>query len=345
MENNEDPITKAHKLIEKDGAKGWNMAKEALLHQETDDLQLKQALEYLTLIPDFFRPAMVSYCCRAVGGDPEVSIPTGASLVLLAKAIGIHDSIMDKMKKRNGQATTFGKFGEEIALVLSDILLFKGFTLLRKNLEMGIPPSTIIKILETIDHVWFEQSEGEILEFRLQRSLDISPEEYLILIKKKAAELEAITRIGGILGCGSQTEIDALGEIGRILGIISLLREEIIDMLEFNALKHRIRYESLPLPVIYAAQRADIKSEILSITSKRKLTVADMKRLLRIVDEAEGISQTAYQINEKAKQAEQHLNLLKVKIEEFKIIIKSLLIHPSEWKPLLESTHANSMLV
>jgi geranylgeranyl pyrophosphate synthase len=338
-------LTNFQRIIKRDGKEGWNLAKKSLLSQETTDLQIKQALSYLTLIPDFFRPAFISYCCKAVGGDPKVTVPTGASIVLLAKAIGIHDSIIDNMKRRNGQVTAFGKFGRDLALVLSDILLFKGFTLLRKNLEIGIPSSTLAKILETIDRIWFEQSEGEILDVKLRQSLNISPEEYLTLIKKKASELEAIARIGGILGGGSHIEIDALGKIGRILGIMSLLRDEIIDMLEFNILKHRIKYESLPLPVIYAAQKANVKSEIHSIMSKKKLTITDMKKLSRTVDEAAGISQTASHIFKEAKRAENYLSLFKVKVEEFKILIDSLLIYPSEWKPLLEPTQSNSKLV
>jgi len=337
MKNLEEPIVKVQRMLEKDGAKGWNMAKEVLLKQKTDNPQLKQALAYLTLIPDYFRPAIVSYCCEAVGGEPEITVPTGASLVLLAKAIGIHDDIVDKTKKRDGHVTTFGKFGKNVALVLSDVLLFKGFTLLRKNLEIGIPPYIMVKILETIDHVWFEQCEGAVSEFELQRNLDLSPKEYLAIIRKKASELEAITRIGGILGRGSKSEIDTLGKIGRILGMMSLLREEIIDVLEFSALRHRIKFESLPLPIIYAAQKTSVKSKIFSIISKRKFTVMDMEKLLQIVEEAGGISQTAYQIVRKAKYIKQYLNLLKISMNKFEMITESLLLYPEDWKTVLKS--------
>jgi len=337
MKNLEEPMVKVQRMLENDGAKGWNMAKEVLLKQETDNPKLKEALAYLTLIPDYFRPAIVSYCCEAVGGDPEITVPTGASLVLLAKAIGIHDDIIDKTKKRDGHVTTFGKFGKDVALVLSDVLLFKGFTLLRKNLEIGIPSYTMVKILETIDHVWFEQCEGAISEFELQKNLDLSPEEYLAIIGKKASELEAITRIGGILGRGSQSEIDTLGKIGRILGMMSLLRDEIIDMLEFNVLKHRVMCESLPLPVIYAVQKADVRSEVISLTSKRNLTIKDMQKLSKIVDKAEGIKQTAYEIIRKANQAKRYLKLLKLEVAELKTLIDYHVIYPADWKLVLDS--------
>jgi geranylgeranyl pyrophosphate synthase len=337
MKNLEEPIVKVQRMLEKDGAKGWNMAKEAIMKQETDNPQLKQALAYLTLIPDYFRPAIVSYCCEAVGGEPEITVPTSASLVLLAKAIGMHDDIIDKTRKRDGHVTTFGKFGKDVALVLSDFLLFKGFTLLRKNLEIGIPSYTMVKILETIDHVWFEQCEGAVSEFEWQRNLDLSPEEYLTIIQKKASELEAITRIGGILGRGSQSEIDTLGKIGRILGMISLLRDEIIDMLEFNVLKHRIMYGSFPLPVIYAGQKADIRPEVISLTSKRKPTIKDMQRLSKIVDKAGGMEQTAYEIIKKANQAKLHLRSLGKEVSKFQILIDSHVMYPADWKPVLQS--------
>jgi|YelNatPaOPRAMG01_1025707.scaffolds.fasta_scaffold11218_7 geranylgeranyl pyrophosphate synthase len=309
MKNLEEPIVKVQRMLEKDGAKGWNMAKEAIMKQETDNPQLKQALAYLTLIPDYFRPAIVSYCCEAVGGEPEITVPTGASLVLLAKAIGIHDDIIDNVKRRNEHATAYGKFGKEVALILSDILLFKGFTLMRKNLEIGVPPKTLSKILETIDQIWcIEQSESEILEYQSRTKIDVPPEECLTKLKKRASEFEAITRIGAILGKATKKELESLAFYGRSIGMISILRDELSDMLDFDVLRHRIKKESLPLPIIHVLQKAEVRQKLVYLVSQRKSRKMDLVETLKTVDAFGGIDYVAELINGIADEALYHIS-------------------------------------
>ncbi|MEM2517934.1 MAG: polyprenyl synthetase family protein [Candidatus Bathyarchaeia archaeon] len=331
----EPTIEDVQRIVEKDGAKGWNMAKEVLLKQETDNPQLKQALNYLTLIPDYYRPAIVSYCCEAVGGEPETTIPTAASLILLAKAIGIHDDIIDNVRRRKRHITAFGKFGKEIALILSDILIFKGFTLLRKNLEIGVSPETLNKILETVDQVWFEQSESEILEHQFRAKMDILPEECLTKIRKRAAEFEAITRIGAILGRAAERDIESLATYGRCLGTAAILRDEIIDMLDLEVLKHRIKRESLPLPLIYALSKVDVKSNLILLISQKKIRKSDLIEVAKIVDSFDGMRYVAKIIDRMVDDA--NASIKRYKKPKLSLLIKSLRIHPHDWKVVLEA--------
>jgi len=298
-------------MVEIDGAKGWNMAKEILLRQETDNAQLKQALAYLTLIPDYFRPALVAYCCEAVGGDPEITVPTGASLVLLAKAIGIHDDIIDNVRKRGRHITTYGKFGKEIALILSDVLLFKGFTLMRKNLEIGVQSETMSKIFESIDQIWFEQSESEVLECQFRAKTDVLPEECLIKLRKRASEVEAITRIGAILGRASEKEVESLAAYGRSIGMASILREELVDMLELDVLKNRLKRESLPLPVVYVLQKAEARQKLIPLISQRKHTKSKLMEIVKTVNEFGGTNLTLKLLNETVDDILLHISTFK----------------------------------
>ncbi|NWF87746.1 polyprenyl synthetase family protein [Candidatus Bathyarchaeota archaeon] len=327
----------AKKLIGKEGAKGWNLAKETLLEQETRNSQLKEALNYIAELPEFFRPAIVSLCCKAVGGKSENTIPCGASFIMLGKAIGIHDDIIDNLRIRNKRLTFFGKFGKEIALIISDILVFKAFTLMRKNTEFGISQQTNAKILQTIDKFWFEQGESEILELQSRKKLEIMPQESLAKIKMRASELEAITRIGGILGNGSKKEIEALGVYGRLLGTASILRDELIDMLEPDVLSHRIQYESLPLPLNYAMQKLESKAALTSAILKKRLTKADLYKISKVVDEAQGIKYVADLISKTANEARSQLEMFKDKKDELQLLTASLVIKPNDWKTALSS--------
>jgi geranylgeranyl pyrophosphate synthase len=271
-----------------------------------------------------------------VGGDPKTTVPCGASLILLSKAIGIHDDMIDNLKVRNKRLTFFGKFGKEIALILSDVLLFKGFTLIRKTFEIGVPQKSVIEILETINCVWFEQAESEILELKSRKQINVSLKECLAKIKMRASEFEAMTRIGGILGGGSKKEIEALGNYGRLLGTSSLLRDELIDMLEFDTLRRRIRNESLPLPLVYALQNTKFRSEIISLISKHKLSRNDMQRISITSDKAGGLDHVAERIAKMTRKASFYIKMFQNR-ELLQLLSTSLCINREEWQQAIYS--------
>ncbi|MDH5448512.1 MAG: polyprenyl synthetase family protein [Candidatus Bathyarchaeota archaeon] len=339
-ETGEELLNKTDKLCEKEGREGWKLAQETMLKEKTSSSELEEAIKYVMLDykPDYFRPALLSLCSKAVGGTSEVTISTAASLVLFGRAIGIHDDIIDKSRTKNRRPTVLGKFGKELALVLSDVLFFKGFTLLRKTIRSGIPPEKIIAILSTIERIWFEQSESEVLELRSRRQIDITPEECLAKIRMRASELEAVTRIGGILGCGSQGEVNILGMFGRLFGIMSMLRDEIIDVLELDVLRHRIRQESLPLPLVYTLQDPKARPEIISIISKKRLTAMDLQRISKASDDRRGLNYVAELITKMAEEACSYVELLQNKNKKLKLLITSTTINPRDWKPVFQAT-------
>jgi geranylgeranyl pyrophosphate synthase len=287
-------------------------------------------------VPDYFRPAITSLCSKAVGGNSECTVPCGASLVFLGKAIGIHDDIVDNLKTRNKRPTLYGKFGKEIALIISDILMFKAFTLIRNNAEIGVPQETTAKILETIDTFWFEQGESEILELQARRKMNVPLQQCLAKIKMRASELETITRIGGILGNGSKREVEALGKYGRLLGMASIFRDELIDMLESDTLLHRIKNESLPLPLVYALLDSRAHSKVASILSKKQISNNDVLTISKIADNIGGISYVAEQIQKAVKKASYHVSPFGSRSKDLVTISNALLMRSEEWKPALQ---------
>jgi len=308
-----DLFQKTKKLLEKEGKKGWRLAQETLMKQNTSNAELGEAIKYIMLTspPDYFRPALLSFCSRAVGGTQDTTIPIAASMVLFARAIGIHDDIIDRSKRKNQHTTVFGKFGRDTALILADILLMKGYTQLRNLLFLNIPRERIVRVLDVVDTVWFEQSEGGINEIQDRGKTNISPQKCLKKIRMIASETEAITKIGSILGAGSSKETEKLGEYGRLLSVAYILRNELIDMLDLKALRHRIRHESLPLPLIYAFQDSLAKPKLLSLISQKKLTPGILKQILQAVSNVGGMEYGAKIIEGTVNDACSCINMLK----------------------------------
>ncbi len=331
----EELFESARKLCEKEGGEGWKLAQKTMLQEKACNQGLQEAIEYAMLEykPDYFRPALLSFCCKAVGGNVTDTVPIGAALTLFAWAIGIHDDIIDQSKTKNGRPTIPGKFGKDLALILSDVLLFKGFTLLRKTLKSKVPVDKVVKILETVEEIWFEQSEGEALEIQHRGATDVTPDECLRKIRMRASEIEACTRVGGILGGGTSAQIDQLGEYGRLVGMMGILRNEVIDMLEMDVLKHRIRTESLPLPVVYALQNPATKRKLSPLITKSRLAKEDLKDISELSDAAKGIENVASLIHKMSKEARSYAKSLKS--AELNLVAAPFLMSPKEWRTLL----------
>ena len=339
-ENEFEAWKQLNKFLEKEGKKGWNLAQETMLKEKPSSQTLEAAMRHIMFKspPDYFRPALLSLCSKAVGGSSEITIPAGASLVLIARAIGIHDDIIDQSKTKGKHTTVLGQFGRDIALILSDILLFKAFTLLRKTLDLVIPTERVVAVLKTIEKIWFEQSEGEILEISSRGKTNITFEKCLAKIEKRASEMEAITRIGAILGRGSRSEIEALGRYGRLLGMAAILRDELIDMLDFKALRHRIKKESSPAPLVYALQNRQARSKLVYLMSGKRLKTDSLREISRISDHARGMEIVAALIEKLVNEAYSYVNMLgnKNTLKQFEILIKMLPIHPEDWRPILQ---------
>lgn len=316
------------------GTKGWNFTKQVLKNHKTESKELRQALDYLTEQPDYFRSAMIALCCEAVGDNSEKPLlVASAATSLLGRAAGIHDDIIDQLVRRKERFTALGKFGMETSLILGDLLIVKAFTLLKQLVDSGARPTLVSEILETIDNYWLtRQSEGEIAEIRSRGKVRITTKDCLKKIRKRASEMEAITRIGAILGSATRTQIDIIGFYGRSIGITSLLRDEFIDMLEPDVLKHRLHYESLPLPLVCSLKDSKSKQIITRLVSKDDLTTQQVLNLRRIAIDTGGFDFTAQRINTEVRKAVTSLNQITKRKEELILIANSLRLDPTEYK-------------
>jgi geranylgeranyl pyrophosphate synthase len=129
-----------------------------------------------------------------------------------------------------------------------------------------------------------EICEAEFMGTLCRKNLDTKLEICENILWKAMAEIEACTRIGGILGNGSEDEVRALAEFGRRLGFTYRLRDEMSDSLnkEIN-LPHRLEFESVPLPLLFAAKSSRQNYQrIQSIIQKSQFAEKDIRKLLEI---------------------------------------------------------------
>jgi geranylgeranyl pyrophosphate synthase len=123
---------------------------------------------------------------------------------------------------------------------------------------------------------------GHALEIGLKKKSSISPENYLRITEMKAASIEGDMYLGALFGGGKDADVEILAKIGRILGILATLRDDLIDVFDIEELFQRISTKDLPLPLLFAMREREAKRKIKAIISKDDMTEDDISKLVDI---------------------------------------------------------------
>jgi geranylgeranyl pyrophosphate synthase len=148
-----------------------------------------------------------------------------------------------------------------------------------------------MRIVELIKNGSFELGASAFEEFKLIRNFNITPEQYLKIVRMKAADVESYTKIGAIIGCDDEQKISAFGELGRLIGMVAILRDDIEDTFDDKfELRSRILNESLPLPIVFSLSSPKLVPALQSFYSS--LSDDALDKILEIVEESKGFEKT-----------------------------------------------------
>ena len=178
--------------------------------------------------------------------------------------------------------TVYGKFGSSIALLAGDALLIQGANLLHKECET-LTQQQRNMIFDLVSEALFEISKAEAKEVKIRNKPDLSPKEIFELIELKAVVPALHCKVGAILGQGTDQAIESLGNYGRIYGIVALMLEEFMDLMDYDELQNRIKHEYLPLPVLCASQNAELKGKINGLIKNASFNEASKDELAELI--------------------------------------------------------------
>ncbi len=277
--------------LRKRSRKGLEFAKTTILSQKIEHEQVRQALKYYVgYWDDFTHPGFFSIGCEAVGGDANAAVPVQAALALTAAAFDIHDDIIDGSCSKHGVPSVFGRFGKDITLLLGNAFIVCGFALLGESLG-ELSNEKRRDIFASLNSAWFEVGNAHALELDLRGRIEGVADQYMRVVKMKAASIEVDMRVGAVVGGGGDEDFDVLSRFGRILGILATLREEFIDMFEIEELNQRIQGKYFPVPIVYAMQDVDSRAVVGELVAKGRLTGEDIDILLDVVLESKSVEQ------------------------------------------------------
>jgi len=108
--------------------------------------------------------------------------------------------------------------------------------------------------------------------------------------------------------------------------MLIILRDDLIDMIDFEEAVHRFKKESLPLPILYALQNPKTKSTLSSILLKKTITKRDAKTVLQITNKEGEFGRVEKFMQELAKTACSYIENLKQNKAALTNLVKGMLL-------------------
>ena len=168
------------------------------------------------------RPIILLLATECVGKIDENTLSGACAIELLHTESVIHDDIIDNETKRRQKDPFHIKFGYNTSVLTGDFVL--GLIL---NISSRLDNPRITKDLATAAML---MSEGEAIEGLLEESEDVTFDDYVKVIEyKTATAFEMAAKLGGIIGKGSEEEIQSLAEYGKNIGIEYQIRDDLLD--------------------------------------------------------------------------------------------------------------------
>jgi octaprenyl-diphosphate synthase len=254
------------------------------------------------------RPLLVLLSAKVSGGVTERTYRGAVLVELLHTATLIHDDVVDNADKRRGFWSINAVFKNKIAVLMGDYLLSRGLMLAVEGNDhdfLGVITNTVKRM-----------SEGELLQIRKTRKLDIDEDTYFKIISDKTASLlETCCTIGAQSASDNKEYHEAMRQFGECIGIAFQIRDDILDFDgNINTIGKPvggdIKEKKITLPLIYSLNQVsrseanDIKKIIKNGHDQDKI-----KDVIEFVRKNNGIE---YALNSAESYSQKARDILKI---------------------------------
>jgi octaprenyl-diphosphate synthase len=248
------------------------------------------------------RPMFVFLSAKMCGEFNESTYLAASSIELLHTATLLHDDVVDESYERRGSFSINALWKNKIAVLVGDYILAKGMlnTLDQKE----------YRFLHLISRAVKDMSEGEILQMRKSRKLDIDDDTYFEIIRKKTASLIATSMAMGAASVSMKDEIvEKMFKIGLNVGIAFQIKDDIFDYQSKGILGkptgNDIKEKKITLPLLYILNNCESgeRSRILQLIKRKNKNQAKVKELVDLVVSRGGLEYASEQMNQFCEKA------------------------------------------
>lgn len=171
------------------------------------------------------RPVLLLMAVEAFGGDTSAAMPAALGMELFHNFTLLHDDVMDDSDTRRNRPTVYRKYGTPVAILSGDTMLGEA-----QSLISNVPDDKLRHVGEVFGRMAMDVYKGQSLDMEFEHRDDVTPEQYVEMIRlKTGALLGACAEIGGLL-CGCDDKVcAALRAYGENLGIAFQIEDDWLD--------------------------------------------------------------------------------------------------------------------
>jgi heptaprenyl diphosphate synthase len=201
------------------------------------------------------RPALTLIAGQAGAYEYDQLEPVALSAELLHTATLVHDDVLDEAGLRRGRETVNARWGEKAAIATGNMLLTESFAVL-----CGRSQPFVMKGMTDCAALL---SEGELMQQRALRKLNLSVDEYNKRVCYKTAALfAACCELGARTAGAGKDDVKALKQFGECLGMAFQIFDDILDITADEdrlgkPIGGDIRDGTVTLPIIYALTKTN----------------------------------------------------------------------------------------
>ena len=248
------------------------------------------------------RPMFVFLSAKLHGDTNEFSHLAACSVELLHSATLVHDDVVDESYERRGTFSVKALWRNKLAVLVGDYILAKGLLLQLEHKKYNF--------LHLISRAVQDMSEGEILQVKKSRKLDIDEATYFEIIKKKTASLIATSMAIGAASVSDYEEIpEKMYSIGQNAGIAFQIKDDIFDYQSAGFIGkptgNDIREKKITLPLLHVINQSGSadRRKIMQMVRKKEKSRKEIEALMNLVNENGGIAYAVEKMNEYREKA------------------------------------------
>lgn len=138
----------------------------------------------------------------------------------------IHDDIMDEAPLRRGQSTVHEKWGNNTAILSGDVLMIYAYE------QLSLGANDHLKVLfERFNRTAIEVCEGQQMDMDFETREDVTPSEYVEMIRLKTSVLLGCAlEFGAIMAGASSEDRKHLYDFGVHVGLAFQIQDDILDL-------------------------------------------------------------------------------------------------------------------
>ena len=198
------------------------------------------------------RPMLVLFSAAICGGISPSTYRGAALVELLHTATLVHDDVVDEADERRGFFSINALWKNKVSVLVGDFLLSRGMLMALEYNDF--------KLLRIVSHAVKLMAEGELLQMKKSRLLNIDEAVYLDIIRQKTASLMAsCCECGAASATEKEETIEHMRLFGEKLGIAFQVKDDLLDYGIEDIGKPRaidIKERKMTLPLIHVLNKS-----------------------------------------------------------------------------------------